>query len=95
MFSNRKQFSAGTRSAGNLAFKAAMQDLRSKLDYTAYGGALLLGVNHLVLFRMVVAPITSRFTRRCALRSRSLRSNVVDAIRTTMERHNSEKKNDG
>ena len=95
MFSSeikRAFFSCARAKAGALLLKPAMQDLRGKLDYTAYGGALLLGVNHVCIIAHGSADNVSIHS---ALRitKQIVQSNVVEAIRTTMEQlPDSEKK---
>ena len=81
----RKAFTSTPRAKiGGLMLKPSMQGLRSKLDYTSYGGALLLGVNGVCI--ICHGSATSK-SIHSALRicKQIVQSNVVETIRATIE----------
>lgn len=94
-----KMFSAELKSAltstrrsqaGALLLKPALHDLKSKLDYTAYGGALLLGVNGVCIISHGSADARSIHSA-IRIAKQIVEANVVEAIRQTIEKTASHK----
>ncbi len=71
--------------AGAFLLAPSLQSMKSKLDYTAYGGALLLGVNGVCIISHGSADARS-ICSAIRIAKQIVESNVVETIRQTIEK---------
>ncbi len=76
--------SSGRAKVGALLLQPSLQGMKAKLDYTAYGGALLLGVNGVCVISHGSADARSIHSA-IRIAKQIVESNVVQTIRETIE----------